>query len=140
MDFVLKGSKKNTIDWLIDWLIKLARRNGQTYKLQTRPYRPPIGRDFIKRIFIKALITIEGIKPTFFEPLLPSHCNKEWIVIEHPHIVLFHTKTVVFCKEVISIFFTLFSQGQMNEALRIAISKQLGFSNRINLDGTEYYK
>lgn len=121
-------------------MIKLARRNGQTYKLQTRPYRPPIGRDFIKRIFIKALITIEGIKPTFFEPLLPSHCNKEWIVIEHPHIVLFHTKTVVFCKEVISVFFTLFSQGQMNEALRIAISKELGFSNRINLDGTEYYK
>ena len=47
---------------------------------------------------------------------------------------------VVFCKEEISIFFTLFSQGQMNEALRIEISKELGFSNRINLDGTEYYK
>lgn len=96
--------------------------------------------DFIKRIFIKALITIEGIKPTFFEPLLPFHWNKEWIVIDHPHIVLFHSKTVVFCKEEISIFFTLFSQGQMNEALRIEISKELGFSNRINLDGTEYYK
>lgn len=118
----------------------VALTHESAYNLQTRPYRPPIGRDFIKRIFIKVLITIEGIKPTIFEPLLPSHWNKEWIVIEHPHIVLFHTKTVVFCKEVISIFITLFSQGQMNEALRIAISKELGFSNRINLDGTEYYK
>lgn len=52
-----------------------------------------------------------------------------------------YSLTVVFCKELTGIFFfTLFSQGQMNEALRIAISKELGFSDRINLDGTEYYE
>ncbi|CAH3136885.1 unnamed protein product, partial [Porites lobata] len=40
--------------------------------------------------------------------------------------------SLVFCLKAVD-------EGQMNEALRIAISKELGFSNRINLDGTEYY-
>ena len=74
------------------------------------------------------MINIEGIKPITIKNRLPQ---------SHLHIVLSHTKTVVFCEELI---ITLFSQGQMNESLRIAISKELGFSDRINLDGTEYYK
>ncbi|CAH3016273.1 unnamed protein product [Porites evermanni] len=40
--------------------------------------------------------------------------------------------SLVFCLKAVD-------EGQMNEALRIAISKELGFSNRINLEGTEYY-
>ena len=49
---------------------------------------------------------------------------------------------ILLSKAFVSIFFFVFFLliGQMNEALRQALSQELGFSGRIDVEGTEYFE